>query len=101
MASVVGWWPTQLSRPRRAGCEWLHVDFDDDLAPFYLQACGFQPTPAGFDLIAVIDLDALQRDAAADGRRPVVGALILDPRGRVFVQRRGPDRAFLPNACLS
>jgi ribosomal protein S18 acetylase RimI-like enzyme len=32
---------------RRAGCEWLHVDFDDDLAPFYLEGCGFRPTPAG------------------------------------------------------
>jgi GNAT superfamily N-acetyltransferase len=32
---------------RAAGCEWLHVDFDDDLAPFYLDACGFTPTRAG------------------------------------------------------
>ena len=31
---------------RDAGCEWLHVDFDDDLAPFY-RACGFVPTSAG------------------------------------------------------
>jgi len=30
-----------------AGCEWLHVDFQDYLAPFYFGACGFQPTPAG------------------------------------------------------
>jgi GNAT superfamily N-acetyltransferase len=30
-----------------AGCEWLHVDFDDDLKPFYFDACGFQPTNAG------------------------------------------------------
>jgi ribosomal protein S18 acetylase RimI-like enzyme len=30
-----------------AGHEWLHVDFDDDLAPFYFDACGFEPTPAG------------------------------------------------------
>ncbi len=30
-----------------AGCEWLHVDFDDDLAPFYFAACGFSPTSAG------------------------------------------------------
>lgn len=42
-------------------------------------------------------LGTLLREAEADGRRPVVGALILDRRGRVFVQRRGPDRAFLPN----
>jgi GNAT superfamily N-acetyltransferase len=32
---------------RAAGCEWLHVDFDPDLAGFYLEACGFVPTPAG------------------------------------------------------
>jgi GNAT superfamily N-acetyltransferase len=30
-----------------AGCEWLHVDFRDELAPFYLDACGFAPTAAG------------------------------------------------------
>jgi GNAT superfamily N-acetyltransferase len=30
-----------------AGCEWLHVDFDDDLRHFYFDACGFQPTNAG------------------------------------------------------
>jgi GNAT superfamily N-acetyltransferase len=32
---------------RSAGCEWLHVDFDEDLTAFYLEACGFAPTPAG------------------------------------------------------
>ena len=32
---------------RRAGCEWLHVDFDEHLRPFYLDACGFTPTGAG------------------------------------------------------
>jgi hypothetical protein len=30
-----------------AGCEWLHVDFDPHLRPFYFGACGFQPTDAG------------------------------------------------------
>ena len=34
-------------RAKAAGCEWLHVDFDAGLAPFYLDACGFSPTPAG------------------------------------------------------
>ena len=29
------------------GCEWLHVDFDDDLRRFYLDGCGFAPTGAG------------------------------------------------------
>jgi GNAT superfamily N-acetyltransferase len=32
---------------RAAGCEFLHVDFDEDLRPFYLDACGFRPTHAG------------------------------------------------------
>jgi GNAT superfamily N-acetyltransferase len=32
---------------RAAGCEWLHVDFDDDLRSFYFDACGFVPTNAG------------------------------------------------------
>jgi GNAT superfamily N-acetyltransferase len=32
-----------------AGCEWIHVDFDDSdrLASFYLNACGFRPSSAG------------------------------------------------------
>ena len=32
---------------RAAGCEWLHVDFEDDLRSFYVEACGFTPTNAG------------------------------------------------------
>ena len=32
---------------RQAGCEWLHVDFEDHLRPFYFGACGFTPTSAG------------------------------------------------------
>jgi ribosomal protein S18 acetylase RimI-like enzyme len=32
---------------KAAGCEWLHVDFDSELVPFYFDACGFRPTPAG------------------------------------------------------
>jgi GNAT superfamily N-acetyltransferase len=32
---------------KAAGCEFLHVDFDDDLRPFYVGACGFSPTNAG------------------------------------------------------
>jgi len=30
-----------------AGCEWLHVDFEDHLRGFYFDACGFQGTNAG------------------------------------------------------
>ena len=32
---------------KAAGCEWLHVDFDPELEPFYFDSCGFRPTPAG------------------------------------------------------
>jgi len=32
---------------QEAGCEWLHVDFEDHLEPFYIGACGFRPTKAG------------------------------------------------------
>jgi hypothetical protein len=31
----------------RAGCDWLHVDFEPHNARFYLDRCGFVPTPAG------------------------------------------------------
>jgi GNAT superfamily N-acetyltransferase len=34
-------------RARAAGCEWLHVDFEEHLRDFYLNACGFTPTDAG------------------------------------------------------
>jgi len=30
-----------------AGCEFLHVGFDQELRPFYIGACGFQPTLGG------------------------------------------------------
>lgn len=32
---------------RDAGCEWLHVDFDEGLEAFYFEACGFESSPAG------------------------------------------------------
>jgi GNAT superfamily N-acetyltransferase len=32
---------------RAAGCEWLHVDFDEEHRPFHVDACGFEPTAAG------------------------------------------------------
>lgn len=30
-----------------AGCEWLHVDYEPELADFYARVCGFRPTDAG------------------------------------------------------
>lgn len=41
---------------KAAGCEWLHVDFEELLAPFYFDACGFRPTLAG-----LIHLPSLQK----------------------------------------
>ncbi|HEY6629027.1 MAG TPA: GNAT family N-acetyltransferase [Acidimicrobiia bacterium] len=36
-----------VENARHAGCEWLHVDFEDELKTFYYEACGFEPTNAG------------------------------------------------------
>jgi GNAT superfamily N-acetyltransferase len=36
-----------VENARAAGCEWLHVDFDDHLKEFYFEACRFSPTNAG------------------------------------------------------
>jgi ribosomal protein S18 acetylase RimI-like enzyme len=38
-----------VEHAKAAGCEWLHVDFDDSgrLGAFYFDACGFRPTTAG------------------------------------------------------
>jgi len=35
-----------VEESRAAGCEWLHADFDDELSSFYVDSCGFVPTPA-------------------------------------------------------
>jgi GNAT superfamily N-acetyltransferase len=49
---------------RAAGCQWLHVDFDDEgLRRFYFDACGFASTIAG-----LIDLTAVPT-AASTSRR--------------------------------
>jgi GNAT superfamily N-acetyltransferase len=32
---------------KAAGCEYLHVDFEEHLRPFYIDACGFVPASAG------------------------------------------------------
>jgi hypothetical protein len=36
-----------VSRARAARCEWLHVNFEDNLRDFYFDACGFTPTNRG------------------------------------------------------
>jgi 8-oxo-dGTP diphosphatase len=52
---------------------------------------GLRPSPN-----RVIDPSTLHRQAREDGCEAVVGALVLNPSGEVFVHRRGYDRAFLP-----
>jgi GNAT superfamily N-acetyltransferase len=36
-----------VEQARAAGCEWMHVDFEDEHRTFYFDACGFTPTNAG------------------------------------------------------
>ena len=36
-----------VSEARRAGCEWLHVDFEDHLRDVHFETCGFAPSNAG------------------------------------------------------
>ncbi len=36
-----------IDEAREAGHEWMHVDFDDDVADFYYRTCGFTPTNGG------------------------------------------------------
>ncbi|HUP17640.1 MAG TPA: GNAT family N-acetyltransferase [Acidimicrobiia bacterium] len=48
---------------REAGCEWLHVDFDDDLRTFYYDACGFEPSNAGLMSLQMIATDGCQPPA--------------------------------------
>jgi GNAT superfamily N-acetyltransferase len=36
-----------VAEAKAAGCEWMHVDFEDHLRSFYFDACGFTPTNAG------------------------------------------------------
>jgi len=38
---------TAVEHAKGRGCEWLHVDFDEELRGFYLDDCGFTPTGAG------------------------------------------------------
>lgn len=44
---------------KRAGCEWIEVDFDDQerLGSFYFDACGFRPTSAGLVHLPEMDDD--------------------------------------------
>jgi GNAT superfamily N-acetyltransferase len=41
-----------IDAAREAGCEWLHVDFQEHLKAFYFDACGFVQTNAGLISLA-------------------------------------------------
>jgi ribosomal protein S18 acetylase RimI-like enzyme len=43
---------TAAKHAQAAGCEWLHVDFEDHLTSFYFRACGFTQTNAGLIALA-------------------------------------------------
>jgi GNAT superfamily N-acetyltransferase len=36
-----------VERAGAVGCDWLHVDYETHLEPFYRDACGFEATAAG------------------------------------------------------
>lgn len=46
---------TSRDAAREAGCEFLHVDFEDHLRDFYFGACGFMPTNGGLIELASTD----------------------------------------------
>ena len=48
-----------VSHAKEAGCEWIEVDFDENLAAFYYNACGFTPTQAG--LVHLPDVESIKR----------------------------------------
>ena len=50
-----------------AGCEWLHVDFEDHLAAFYYQACGFTATNAGLIALPLAPATRIPPDPPAGG----------------------------------
>jgi GNAT superfamily N-acetyltransferase len=50
-----------------AGCEWLHVDFDEELRAFYIDTCGFTPAAAGvMELTRTIPPSIANREAVRE-----------------------------------
>lgn len=66
-----------------AGCEWLHVDFDRELEPFYLDACGFERTDAGVIHLPSIRENVPRPAASADagGEAACFAHLLCDDCG--------------------
>lgn len=55
-------------------------------------------TLAAGEIASVEDLAGFAAGARADGRRLVVGALIADDQGRIYLQRRSLSRALFPGS---
>jgi len=72
-----------ITHARAAGCEWLHVDFEDHLKSFYFGACGFTPTNAGLiqlkDTIGRVD-EFVPSDFDVP-RRLETAQFVLEPLG--------------------
>lgn len=79
---------------KAAGCEWLHVDFEQHLARFYLDACGFRPATTG--LIQRFTQHRLAVEGAAD----VPLEEILEPADRYCVMCLAGVRAAGWSPCL-
>jgi len=47
-----------IAEAQAAGCEWLFVDFEPALTPFYIEACGFRSTAAGLVHLPSWSVDA-------------------------------------------
>lgn len=69
-------------RARAGGCQWLHVDFDEEgLRRFYFDACGFVPTIAG-----LIDLTAQAPSAETTASLLSRPPTPLQDRAAVYLQ---------------
>ncbi len=55
---------------RERGAEWLHVDYEARLAPFY-KACGFRPAAAGLMALRGQSMAGLAPPETRRGRRPI------------------------------
>jgi GNAT superfamily N-acetyltransferase len=58
-----------IAEAQAAGCEWLFVDFEPALTPFYIEACGFRSTPAGLVQLPAGRLRGSEREPTATSLR--------------------------------
>ena len=65
--SIGTWLPHASDGAKAAGCEYLHLDFDEHLRPFCIGACGFAPISAG---LLVLDRTGLNPSVPTIGGAP-------------------------------